>query len=303
MGSGPCRGAAGHLHRRRARSGQVAARGGDRLRRCTARARSCCSGPARPSLAVPTSRSPSASSSCSAAPQSGALADCMPDSAAELLRLTPLVWRHRPELTAPDGDGGDHRRELFDAIAALLHAVGEERPVVCVLEDLHWAGAAHPAAARPRGAAVGRGRGCCCCARTARPRRTAADDLTYAIADLYRLDGVRRLDLAGLSVEEVAQYLVAEGGLSVRRAREYATVLRDQTGGNPFFLRELWRDLAGSDVFTGAGPAGCRREPSAPGRRSPSGTRCSGGCPGWRRASAPWWRPRPSWGTAVRCAS
>ena len=26
-------------------------------------------------------------------------------------------------------------------------------------------------------------------------------------------------------------------------AREYATVLRDQTGGNPFFLRETWRDM------------------------------------------------------------
>jgi DNA-binding CsgD family transcriptional regulator/tetratricopeptide (TPR) repeat protein len=187
--------------------------------------------------------------------QSGALAHCLPDSAAELLRLTPLVWRHRPELTAPDGDGGDHRRELFDAIAALLHAVGEERPVVCVLEDLHWAGQPtlqlldHVAQRSATSRLL-----VLCTHRTTAPDRS--DVLTYAIADLYRLDGVRRLDLAGLSVEEVAQYLVAEGRLSERRAREYATVLRDQTGGNPFFLRELWRDLAGSDVFTGAGAGG-----------------------------------------------
>ena len=187
--------------------------------------------------------------------QSGALAHCLPDSAAELLRLTPLVWRHRPELTAPAGDGGDHRRELFDAIAALLHAVGEERPVVCVLEDLHWAGQPtlqlldHVAQRSATSRLL-----VLCTHRTTAPDRS--DDLTFAIADLYRLDGVRRLDLAGLSVEEVAQYLVAEGRLSERRAREYATVLRDQTGGNPFFLRELWRDLAGSDVFTGAGAGG-----------------------------------------------
>jgi DNA-binding CsgD family transcriptional regulator/tetratricopeptide (TPR) repeat protein len=187
--------------------------------------------------------------------EAGALAGCLPDSAAELLRLTPLVWRHRPELIAPAADGGHYRRELFDAVAALLHAVGEQRPVVCVLEDLHWAGQPtlqlldHVAQRSARSRLL-----VLCTHRTTAPDRS--DDLTFAIADLYRLDGVRRLDLAGLSVEEVAQYLVAEGRLSARRAREYATVLRDQTGGNPFFLRELWRDLAGSDAFTGAGAGG-----------------------------------------------
>jgi DNA-binding CsgD family transcriptional regulator len=176
---------------------------------------------------------------------SGALADCLPETAAELLRLTPLVWRHRPELASPGGDGGDRRRELFDAVTGLLHAAAEQRPVVCVLEDLHWASqptlqllghvAERSAASRLL---------LLCTHRTTAPDRS--DDLTYAIADLYRLDGVRRLDLAGLSTEEIAQYLAAEGGLSARRAREYATVLRDQTGGNPFFLRELWRDMTGA---------------------------------------------------------
>ena len=129
--------------------------------------------------------------------------------------------------------------------------------MVCVLEDLHWAGQPtlqlldHVA---QRSARTASRLLVLCTHRTTAPDRS--DDLTFAIADLYRLDGVRRLDLAGLSVEEVAQYLVAEGRLSERRAREYATVLRDQTGGNPFFLRELWRDLAGSDVFTGAGAGG-----------------------------------------------
>jgi len=230
----------------------------------------------------------------------GALAGCLPDSAAELLRLTPLVWRHRPELTAPGGDGGHSRWELFDAVAALLNAVGEQQPVVCVLEDLHWAGQPtlqlldHVAQRSARSRLL-----VLCTHRTTAPDRS--DDLTYAIADLYRLDGVRRLDLAGLSVEEVAQYLAAEGRLSARRAREYATVLRDQTGGT--------RSSCGSCGGTSRArtrvraPAGCRREPSAPGRRFRSGTRCSGGCPGWRPASAPWRRPRRSWGMAARCAS
>jgi DNA-binding CsgD family transcriptional regulator/tetratricopeptide (TPR) repeat protein len=185
--------------------------------------------------------------------EAGALTSCLPDSAAELLRLTPLVWRHRPDLPAPDGDDRDYRRELFDALSGLLHAVGEQRPVVCVLEDLHWAGqptlqlldhvVQHSAASRLL---------LLCTHRSTAPDRK--DDLTYAIADLYRLDGVRRLDLAGLSAEEVAQYLVAEGGLSAHRAREYAALLRDQTGGNPFFLRELWRDMTGPGCGQGLAP-------------------------------------------------
>ena len=172
----------------------------------------------------------------------GVLAEYLRGSARELLRLTPLVRRHRPDLQPPPGDDSDYRRELFDAVTDLLRSVGQVRPVVCVLEDLHWAGTPtlqllshvtqHSAQSRLL---------LLCTHRTTAPDRS--DELTYAIADLYRLDGVRRIDLPGLSADEVAQYLVAEGGLPVRRAREYATVLRDQTGGNPFFLRETWRDI------------------------------------------------------------
>lgn len=176
----------------------------------------------------------------------GALAGRLPDSASQILRLTPLVWRHRPDLQPPSGDPGDYRRELFDALVALLQSVSEDRAVVCILEDLHWAGAPtlqlleHLAQRSARSRLL-----LLATHRTTAPDRS--DLLTFAIADLYRLDGVRRLDLPGLSTDEIAQYLVTEGGLGVLRAREYATVLRDQTGGNPFFLREVWRDLAGRD--------------------------------------------------------
>ena len=177
----------------------------------------------------------------------GELAPCLPDTAAELLRLTPLVWRHLPELAAPAGAGGDYRRELFDAVARLLRAAGERRPLVCVLEDLHWAG--QPTlqlldyvAQRTGGARLL----LLCTHRTTAPDRS--DELGYAIADLYRLDGVLRLDLAGLSADEIAEYLSAEGGLPSPQAREYAAMLRDQTGGNPFFLRELWRDLTATGI-------------------------------------------------------
>ncbi len=151
----------------------------------------------------------------------GVLAEYLHGSARELLRLTPLVRRHRPDLPPPPGDDSDYRRELFDAVTDLLRSVAQVRPVVCVLEDLHWAGTptlqllSHVTqhSAQSRLLLLGTH-------RTTAPDRS--DELTYAIADLYRLDGVRRIDLPGLSADEVAQYLVAEGGLPARRAREYA---------------------------------------------------------------------------------
>ena len=161
-----------------------------------------------------------------------------------MLRLTPLVLRHRPGLQPPPEADTDYRRELFDAVTGLLQSVSRERALVCVLEDLHWAGRPDAAIARPTSPQRSAHSRLLllCTHRTTAPDRS--DELTYAIADLYRLDGVRRLDLPGLSADEIAEYLVAEGGLAARRAREYAAVLRDQTGGNPFFLREVWRDIA-----------------------------------------------------------
>jgi DNA-binding CsgD family transcriptional regulator len=145
-----------------------------------------------------------------------------------------------------------HRRRLYDAAVDAFRAAAAVRPLVLVLEDLHWAGTT---ALQLLGYLV---------EQTADARililashRTTAPDrsqpLAQALAPLYRLDGVRRLDLAGLDTEDITDYLIREGGVSAHRARAFAAVLRDQTGGNPFFLRELWRDLAAR-----GGPAALR---------------------------------------------
>jgi DNA-binding CsgD family transcriptional regulator/tetratricopeptide (TPR) repeat protein len=174
----------------------------------------------------------------------GDLAPLLGDSAARLLRLTPLVGRHRPDLAAVAPDPHDPRIELFDAVRDLLLALTARQPVVLVLEDLHWAAAptlqllTHVVQGTARARLL-----ILVTHRTTEPDRT--DELTYTIADLYRHDGVSRIDLAGLATEEIAEYLRREAGLAGRAALRSATVLRDQTGGNPFFLHELWRDLRG----------------------------------------------------------
>lgn len=175
--------------------------------------------------------------------EEGGLAGVLTPSARQLLRFSPRVRRHLPDLDEPEATDRESRLALFDAVHDLLVGLTERRPVVLVLEDLHWA--ATPTLqllAYVVGTTAGTPLLAIGTHRTTAPDRR--DELTYAIADLYRSAGVSRIDLGGLGTDEVADYLVREGGMSRSAALGSAAVLRDQTAGNPFFLHELWRDLA-----------------------------------------------------------
>ena len=77
--------------------------------------------------------------------------------------------------------------------------------------------------------------------RTTEPDRS--DELVTRLAELHRFDGVRRLDLAGLDTEAIAEFVRRTQQLTPASARTAAALLRDKTGGNPFFLTELCNDL------------------------------------------------------------
>ena len=172
-----------------------------------------------------------------------ALREIPPDAAAPLLRLTATASRHWPGAAEPASGDSESRAVLFDAVLRVLLAVVEQRPLVLVLEDLHWA--PEPTLAMLSHlveSTAGERLLVLATRRTTAPDRT--DAVTYALADLHRLDGVVRIDLAGLSTEDVVEYLFRQAGVSRAAARSAAPVLRDQTGGNPFFLQEYWHDLA-----------------------------------------------------------
>ncbi len=171
-----------------------------------------------------------------------ALREIPPKLAAPLVRLTDSAVRRWPELGDSLSGSGDSRPALFDAVLRLVMAVADRRPTVLVLEDLHWA--AEPTLAMLAHlveSTAGERLLILATRRTTAPDRN--DAVTYALADLGRLDGVGRIDLDGLSVEEVAAYLVREGRVPSGDALATAPVIRHLTGGNPFFLQEYWRDL------------------------------------------------------------
>jgi DNA-binding CsgD family transcriptional regulator len=168
-----------------------------------------------------------------------------------LVELLSIVAGRRDAERAAGGPG--HRGELYEAVVAAFRAAAAQAPVVLVLEDLQWAG---PTAVQLLRYLV---------ERTTESRilvlathRTSAPDrsrlLGEAIADVHRLDGVSRLDLAPLTTDDIAQYLSCQAPGSEHLVRRAAALLREQTGGNPFFLRELWRDLDGRGGLAGLRP-------------------------------------------------
>ncbi len=172
----------------------------------------------------------------------GDLDDVLPDTAGELARLTPEVTKHRDNLEISGGERQEYRRELFDAVVDFSEALAHQAPLVLVLEDLHWSTAptrlllTHLIQTTDESPILIIGT-----FRNTAPDRS--DDLSFAIADLYRLNGVDRIDLTGLEVADIELYLKGETA-DAESGKELSALLRDLTGGNPFFLRELWREIS-----------------------------------------------------------
>jgi DNA-binding CsgD family transcriptional regulator len=132
--------------------------------------------------------------------------------------------------------------ELGRALVEALRWATAVRPVVLVLEDLHWAGAAARDLLQVVASAPEEQRLLVLAtARDAAPDRSL--ELSRLTSELYRRDDVHRLDLPGLDTDEIALYLRRNRIVERRDVRRVAAMLRDATGGNPFLLREVCRDL------------------------------------------------------------
>ncbi|MFF5296353.1 ATP-binding protein [Paractinoplanes globisporus] len=145
------------------------------------------------------------------------------------------------EVPVPDADQA-FQRQLCIAVVDLIRTTTRHAPLVLILEDLHWSGTAgqqlltyiaqHTAADRLLVLATH---------RDTAPDRSAA--LVRTIATVQGADGVQRIDLAPLRPEDIADYLMRDAGVRPERARAAAETLHRRTGGNPYFVREVWRDL------------------------------------------------------------
>jgi DNA-binding NarL/FixJ family response regulator/tetratricopeptide (TPR) repeat protein len=142
-----------------------------------------------------------------------------------------------PSLPAVAGRGMSLQHERYRAhraVRALLERVAATRPLVLALDDLHWAdpGSVELVGAllrRPPAAPV-------LMALAVRPRQVP-DRLSSALGRAIRAGTLTRLELGALTLGEARELLGSA------RDCASASVLYEESGGNPFYLEELARSL------------------------------------------------------------
>jgi hypothetical protein len=152
-----------------------------------------------------------------------------------------------------------------------LRAAAARRPLLLVLDDLHWADAPSLALLRFVGWEL-EGAGLLVLDVYRHTEVDRRHPLVATLADLTRGQHHRRLLLGGLDQQEVASFVALVAG--VAPSPRLAAALHQQTDGNPFFVTEVVRLLASQGRLGHAGSPGAGRR--AAGGRQGGGGRAAG---------------------------
>ncbi|MFC4909855.1 helix-turn-helix transcriptional regulator [Actinomadura gamaensis] len=145
----------------------------------------------------------------------------------------------------PDGDGAPDeasdlgRQQLLGATLALLGELGGQRPVLLVLEDLHWADRSTRNLLVFLSRVLQRER--VCLVGTYR-----TDDLHRrhplrpVVAELLRLPNVSAVELKPFRPGETAEYLMSLAGTGAKPPADLVERVHRRSEGNPFYAGELF---------------------------------------------------------------
>ena len=185
--------------------------------------------------------------------------------AADIAQLVPVVRALLPDLPEPpELEPTQARFRLFDAITTFLTRAAVARPLLLLLDDLHWADAPSllllEFLARDladshillvgayRDVEVHRG-----------------TPLARTLGEIARRPHVTRLTLAGLGAPEVARVVAESTGRPP--PADLVTALVGETEGNPLYVTELVRLLAAQGRLSarteGRGPQAAAGHPEA----------------------------------------
>jgi DNA-binding CsgD family transcriptional regulator/tetratricopeptide (TPR) repeat protein len=163
--------------------------------------------------------------------------------AAAIAQVAREVHERLPDLPPPPPLEPDQARfRLFDSVAAFLRTAATRQPLVLILDDLHWAdtpsllllrflsrelrGARLLVIGAYRDGDLGRGH-----------------PLTQTLGELARVQACRRITLHGLTAPDVARFIELTAGHPA--PEPLVEAVYQKTEGNPFFVTEIVRLLAG----------------------------------------------------------
>lgn len=164
--------------------------------------------------------------------------------AADIAQLVAEVRALLPDLSTPiTSDPAGDRFRLFEAVAAFLAAAARRRPMVIVLEDLHWADPAMLALLRHISRDLHGTRLLLLVTyRDVDPE--PGKPLADALLDLLRHRHTERIHLRGLDIRETERLvgaLLTDAGLGDDGT--IASAVQRESEGNPLFIEELVRGL------------------------------------------------------------
>ncbi|MDP9232678.1 MAG: AAA family ATPase [Actinomycetota bacterium] len=169
------------------------------------------------------------------------------DGAAEIAQLIPelrQVFPDLPEPPSPESEGARFR--LFDAVASLLQAAAQTRPIVLVLDDLHAADEPSLLLLRFLARQVAQTRLLVVGAyRDVDP--TPGETLTATLGELGRERVTKRILLCGFDEPTVASYITLASGDVPDAA--LVDAIHSETEGNPLFVGEVVRLLSAEGAF------------------------------------------------------
>ena len=178
-----------------------------------------------------------------------ALLDDLGIGASDMADILPEIRDLAPclEPSASLADPAQARFRMFESIRQFIAGLNRDRTVLLVLDDLHWADTPSlrlleflaPELADSRLLLVG----------TYRANELSRQHpLSDTLGGLARVPHATRIHLAGLTAEEVHEFIAAATG--TRPPAWLASSLHSQTEGNPLFLREVVRFLEQQGVFS-----------------------------------------------------
>ena len=170
--------------------------------------------------------------------------------APDLVRLLPELSSSFPDAaTLPAAEPEQEKRRLFHALLQPILRLADERPLLVIIEDLHWC---DETSLEFLGQLSRRARECHLGLLLTYRADEVGPSLAHFLAGLDRERLADEVALERLSRADVAGMIAAVFDLKAPPRAEVVAPLYDLTDGNPFFVEEVLKSLtSAAEMFSG----------------------------------------------------